>query len=135
MSKKLMYLLLIISLAFNLAFIGMFVWHRLHMPPPPTFPADIRHFRENMGEHRKHINEHREKFLEERREFMDFLRGEEFEEAQADSLLRRMIEKQKFIEEELGRSMIEMRKNGEFFPERMDRKQGERRNKPERRRK
>ena len=134
MNRKIIYLLLFISLAFNIAFIGMFVWHRINYPMPP-FCRDFKPDRDFIGDKNQHLKPHRLEFLVEREEFIECVRSEKFEEAKADSLLIKMVEKQKYIEEELGRSLIEMRKRGESIPDMMDREREERRNNPERRRK
>ncbi|MCF7911141.1 MAG: hypothetical protein K9M99_01330 [Candidatus Cloacimonetes bacterium] len=134
MKKELLYLLLVISLAFNLAFIGMFIWHRTHIPFPESRP-DLPHIREKLQGHHEEMDGFRKGFMDERRVFMDFLKGDEFEEAKADSLLQSMLKKQFKMEQALGKKLIEMKKNGEFTDDRFPEPPHERRNKPQRRRK
>jgi len=109
--KKYSYLILIISLAFNLAFLGMFIWHRINRPQPP-FPGGERQFKENLENDRTEMEPLRQGFMQERDKFMKYLSKDEFEESVADSLLDNMLEKQSLLERRFGKKIIERRKNG-----------------------
>ncbi len=134
MKKEVMFFILLISLAFNLAFIGMFIWHRSHFPHFEEGP-DFPHIRKSFQSHPDHLKSRRQEFIDDRRIFMDCIRSEEFVETQADSLLQNMLDKQYEMEKTLGKEMIEMRKKGEFIDDRFNRLPHERKNNPERRRK
>jgi len=119
MKKEIIYLILLISLAFNLAFIGMFIWHRSHKSHPPRereFPI----LREAFKNEYPKIRNLNDEFIGSRHEFMEFLRSEKFDVIQADSLLEKMIFKQLEMERNLGRNLIELRKKGKIPPRRQD---------------
>jgi hypothetical protein len=134
MKKEILYLLLAVSLAFNLAFIGMFIWHRLYSPlhnKPPEFEK-IRRVFEN---HPEPLREMRREFVDRKCEFWDYLHGENYDEAEADSLLKKMLRHQMAMEEALGRRLIDLKNKGEL-PYRPGNLPGiDERRKPERRRK
>jgi hypothetical protein len=134
MKKQILHFLVVISLVFNLAFIGMFLWHRTHAPigvGRPEFP----HIREKLQEHHDEMEGLRKGFMDQRKSFMEFLKGDDFNEATADSMLQSMLKKQLEMEEAFGKKLIEMKKNGEFRDERFPEPPHERRNRPKRRRK
>jgi hypothetical protein len=117
--KKYIYMILIISLAFNLAFLGMFIWHRINRSHPP-FPGGERQFKEHLDKDRAEMQPLMQGFMQERDKFMKYLSGEDFEESVADSLLDNMVNKQSILERRMGQKMIERRKQG-IFPEKPER--------------
>ena len=117
--KKFIYLILIISLAFNLAFLGMFIWHRINRPHPP-FPGGERQFKEHLNKDRAEMKPLMQCFMQERDKFMEYLSEEEFEESIADSLLDNMVNNQSILERKIGQKIIERRKQG-IFPEKHER--------------
>ncbi len=77
MSKRLTGILLIISIAFNLAFLGTFIYHRyIAKPPfPPDFPRKPHpEFLELIKENRKEIHMCRSRFSRAKEDFMKALR-------------------------------------------------------------
>ena len=134
MKKQILLFVFVISLAFNLAFIGMFIWHRTHAPMGGNRPEFPR-IREKLQEHQGEMEDLRKGFMDERKSFMDFLKGDDFNEAEADSMLQIMLDKQIEMEEAFGKKLIEMKKNGEFRHEEFPEPPHERRNRPKRSRK
>ncbi|MDP8220774.1 MAG: hypothetical protein P9X26_05480 [Candidatus Stygibacter frigidus] len=113
MKKQILLFLLVISLAFNLAFIGMFIWHRTHAPIPFERP-EFHDFKEHMRQKPGRIEADKQDFMDCRRQFMDYLREDEFNETVADSLRQETLNRQIKLETAFGKRLIEMRKNGEF---------------------
>ena len=115
MSKKMIFTILIISLAFNLAFLGTFRYHRVNFHPglqgsihgKPKLPIhcreDFREFRKEMGE------KHRDYFIA-RRQFILSLLEEDLNEEEVLKRLENAIEKQTMKEKEIGLSFIKLRK-------------------------
>ena len=115
MSKKTILILLIISLAFNFAFFGTFLYHRVNfrsgLPGAihgrPKLPIhcreDFRKLRKEMGE------KHRDYFIA-RRQFILSLLEEDLNEEQVLKRLENAIEKQTIKEKEIGLSFIKLRK-------------------------
>ena len=115
MSKKMIFTILIISLAFNLAFLGTFLYHRVNVRPglqgsihgKPKLPIhcreDFREFRKEMGE------KHRDYFIA-RRQFILSLLEENLNEEEVLKRLENAIEKQTIKEKEIGLSFIKLRK-------------------------
>jgi len=134
MKQQILLFVLVISLAFNLAFIGMFIWHRTHAPmggDRPEFPR----IREKLKEHSEEMEDLRKGFMDQRKSFMEFLKGDDFNEAEADSMLQIMLDKQIEMEEAFGKKLIEMKKNGEFKNGRYPEPPNERKKRPKRSRK
>lgn len=134
MKLQLLYLLLIVSLAFNLAFIGMFIWHRTH-PPVPFNDPEFHRFKEHIREQPGKIETEKREFMDSRRRFMEYLKEDDFNEAFADSLRQETLEKQIKLETAFGKRLIEMRKNGELINEDFRRPPDDKRLNPKRRRK
>lgn len=115
MSKKTVLILLIISLVFNFAFFGTFLYHRVNFRPGlpgaihgrPKLPI---HCREDFRELRKEMGEkHRDYFIA-RRQFILSLLEEDLNEEQVIKKLENAIEKQTIKEKEIGLSFIKLRK-------------------------
>lgn len=109
-------LFLICSLIFNFAFFGIFVYREFRGPLPPPPPGE--EFKQANPEARRFF----EKFKNEtmpcrvdyktsRREFMEYLGNDDFSEEKAYRMLDELTEKQKVLEEKLGKQMIVMRKD------------------------
>lgn len=111
MKNRILNLILIISLAFNLAFMGMFIWHRIN-DPHKKMRKDFQKMRKHMQPEMEELKLLRDDFKIERDKFMDFLRSDDFEETKADSILGNMLDKQMDMEEKFGQKLIEIRKNG-----------------------
>lgn len=115
MSKKAILILLFISLAFNLAFLGTFLYHRvnfgsgLHGPihGRPKLPI---HCREDFRELRKEMGEKHREYFTARRQFILSLLEKDFDEEQVLERLKNAIEKQTIKEKEIGLSFIKLRK-------------------------
>lgn len=111
MKNKILYLILIVSIAFNLAFLGMFIWHQTH-PPRPRFEPEFRHLRNQMKGNMDDVKKLRDDFKNEKDRFMDYLRTDEFQKVEADSLLNLMLKKQMKMEKRFGSKLIELRTKG-----------------------
>ena len=134
MKKQILLFVLVISLAFNLAFIGMFIWHRTHRPMPFDRP-EFHDFKEHMRQEPGRIQSDKREFMDSRRRFMDYLNEEEFNEEVADSLRQETLDMQIKLETAFGIRLIEMRKKGEFNDKDFRRPPEERLQRPQRRRK
>ena len=115
MSKKMIFTILIISLAVNLAFLGTFLYHRVHFYPGLQRPIHGRsklpiHCREDFRELRKEMDKrHRDYFIA-RRQFILSLIEEDLNEEQLLERLNNAIDKQSIMEKEIGLSFIKLRK-------------------------
>ena len=115
MSKKTVLILLIISLAFNFAFFGTFLYHRVNFRPGlpgaihgrPKLPI---HCREDFRELRKEMGEKHRDYFVARRQFILSLLEEDLNEEQVLKRLENAIEKQTIKEKEIGLSFIKLRK-------------------------
>ncbi|MDP8204021.1 MAG: hypothetical protein P9L95_05765 [Candidatus Tenebribacter mawsonii] len=116
MSKKTILILLIISLAFNFAFFGTFLMHRVIRPPMlheqvqgrPRLP---KHCRDDFRELRKEMDEKHREYFKARREFILSLMEEDLNEKQLLERLNIAIEKQTTMEKEIGLSFVKLRKS------------------------
>ena len=115
MSKKTIIILFIISLAFNLAFFGTFLIHRVNFGPGIHAPIHGRpklpkHCREDFHKLRNEMGEkHRDYFIA-RRQFILSLLEEDLNEEEVLKRLENAIEKQTMKEKEIGLSFIKLRK-------------------------
>ena len=115
MSKKTILILLIVSLAFNFAFLGTFLYHRVNFGPGmpgaihgrPKLPI---HCREDFRKLRKEMGEKHRDYFNARRQFILSLLEEDLNEEQVLKRLENAIEKQTIKEREIGLSFIKLRK-------------------------
>lgn len=115
MSKKMIFTILIISLAFNLAFLGTFLYHRVNfhrglqrpIHGKPKLP--ILH-REDFRKLRKEMDERHREYFVARRQFILSLLEEDINEEEVLKRLENAIEKQTIKEREIGLSFIKLRK-------------------------
>lgn len=143
MSKRWIVILLFISLAFNLAVLGMFTYMSMFRgfpfcPPPHKVPEEMqerqiqRRDRDRLmnrasDEDKKEIRKLRLEFLHNRKEFMDILLQENFNEADAVKVMNASLQAQDKLEKKLGEALIEVRKQmtaeeaKEYLKQRMER--------------
>ena len=112
MSKRLLIVLFIISIAFNVAFLGGAGYHLVisrmaHRLIPPGINPQVRN---HYLECRNEIAPLMKEFHESKQEFINELARKDIDEEKLHIMLRNSIEKQTRMERELGLSMIEMRK-------------------------
>jgi len=115
MSKRSVVIILIISLAFNLAFVGTFLLHRVIMPPRFNDPEMGRprlpvHCRDDFHKLREKMGEKHQEYFQTRREFILSLLEEDPDEQQILNKLDAAIKKQAQVEKEIGLSFIKLRK-------------------------
>lgn len=115
MSKKTILILLIISLAFNFAFFGTFLYHRVNFGPGIHSPIHGRpklpiHCREDFRKLRKEMGEKHREYFKARRQFIISLMDDDLNEEQVLRKLENAIEKQMIKEQEIGLSFIKLRK-------------------------
>ncbi len=113
MSNKTLSILVIISLSFNFAFLGVFFYHMLRVPLPPANNPRLNiplKLREQAMQSRKDIEPLRMDFELTRRIFAEALSERNFDEPKLIALLDRTIEKQLVMEMELGIKLIQLRK-------------------------
>jgi len=115
MSKKTILILLIVSLAFNLAFFGTFLYHRVNFGPGIHSPIHGRpklpkHCREDFRKLRKEMGEKHRDYFVARRQFILSLLEENLNEKEVLKKLENAIEKQTTKEKEIGLSFIQLRK-------------------------
>ncbi len=120
MSKKTILILFIVSLAFNFAFFGTYIMHRVIPHPGLNNPIMRRpklpiHCREDFRELRKKMGEKHRDYFKARREFILSLMEEDLNEEQILERLNNAVEKQTTMEKEIGLSFIKLRK--EMTPE------------------
>ncbi len=111
MSKRALTIIVIISLAFNLAFIGTFGLIQLrrknffpHKFGPP------RELREHFRNLKNNIAPFRHDFHLSKKDFIEELKKPDFNEEFLHKMLENAIQKQTAMERELGKSLIELRK-------------------------
>lgn len=125
MSKRLLYIILLISLAFNIAVLGMFAYVTIYKRQPfcqtetryrmdrdanEHRDEDKRFFNLNM-ENREEIRKLRAEFKENRRDFMEMLWKEDFNEQDALAAMETSINTQQKLDRTLGEALIKLRKN------------------------
>ncbi|MBT3756921.1 MAG: hypothetical protein HOK80_00705 [Candidatus Cloacimonetes bacterium] len=115
MSKKTILILFIISLAFNLAFFGTFLRHRViphHGPRDQMMgrPKLPKHSRKDFREFRKSMGEKHREYSKARNQFILALMEEDLIEEQVLERLKSAVEKQTAMEKEIGLSFIKLRK-------------------------
>ena len=119
MSKKVLSILLIISLAFNMAVIGGFIYRQLFFlrfhPKCPANQHIPTHFREEFEITRERIHPFRQDFMQCKKEFMEGLMNKDFNLELLDRKLKETLEKQMRMEHELGALLIRLR--SEMSPE------------------
>lgn len=112
MSKRLLIVLFIVSMAFNIAFVGGVGYHLIisrtaHQFIPPGINPQVRN---HYLECRKEITPLMKEFHESKQEFIHELARKDIDEEKLLNMMENSIEKQTRMERELGLSMIEMRK-------------------------
>ena len=115
MSKRTLIIIVIISLAFNLAFIGTFGLIQLRrrsflkhkFGPPPEL-------REHFRNRKKHVASFQHDFHQSKMAFIEELKKPDFNEELLNMMMKNAIEKQTAMEIELGKSLIELRKEMSF---------------------
>ncbi len=119
MSKKTLFAIVIISLAFNLAFFGVFIYRRVllhdrHLPDP-RFHHIPPHCRERFLEDKESILPLKIEFELSKRRFMRTLTNEEFDRELLEKKLKETIDRQVRMEHEMGQLLIKLR--SEMTPE------------------
>ena len=114
--KKFLMILLAISLVFNIAFISVFIYRtvveRPHFAPPPK--PELKNYpelKESILEKKREIQPLYREFMQSKRDFMECLREPIFDEDKLKEKLDRTVKKQKNMEQELGKRLIELRKD------------------------
>jgi hypothetical protein len=142
-SKHLLVILLIVSLAFNLAVAGMFLYTSIyHRPPfyPPGIGMMPGHDNHDHWFHKKDRDEHnpfqeeneeiqklRDDFMQKRMDFMHVMMQEGFVDSAAVAAMESSLKAQEELERKLGAALIEMRSKmnneeaKEYFQKRLDR--------------
>lgn len=140
MSKKLLFILLLVSLAFNLAVLGSFVYLRFVLKPdfPPPPPHHVRQGKPGPHELKiwqrlepdENIKSMRREFMASKRELMQELAKENLDESRVREILDASLKNQTELETRLGDRLIQLRKTmsaeeaKEFFGKRMDHPMG-----------
>ena len=114
--KKFLMILLAISLVFNIAFISVFIYRtvieRPHFAPPPK--PNLKKYpelRERILEKKRQIQPLYREFMQSKRDFMKCLREPTFDENKLKNKLDRTVKEQNKMERELGKKLIELRKD------------------------
>ncbi len=117
MLKRTLIILFIISMAFNIAFVSTFLYHRVRMRPgfPEHFPPDHQppphpEFMERVEENKEMILPLRMEFQKSREELIAALMSEDFNEDELIKMVEKTLEDQIKMEKELGMRLIELRK-------------------------
>lgn len=134
MSKKLSNILLLVSLAFNLAVVAAFIYLTVRGPnhhhrnrPRPDTESHHRRDRDRSWADSDSIRTLRTTFRETKHEFMTELAKEPINEPALNTILERSLSEQSLLERELGKRLIERRKEmsseeaKEFFNRRAER--------------
>lgn len=114
MKKRSIQILFIVSLAFNLAFIGFgafrFIQIRRFSNPHRMFENVPQELKEHFREHREEVDPIRKEIDNIRLEFMTEMRNPEFSEDQIKEKLDRYLTRQAELERIMGDNLIELRK-------------------------
>jgi hypothetical protein len=125
MSKHWIVILLLISLAFNLAVLGMFLYMKVYHQPPFN-PAEMqghrqwgemdrldkypgRHWPDSLFENKDEIKVLREAFRQSRKDFIETMNTENFNEPAARIAMEKSLKAQEILEKKLGESLIDVR--------------------------
>lgn len=111
MKKNILHGLLFVSLAFNIAFIGLFIHHQLMVRKNPPFGPPPEHFHQHpfFERNNEEIRELRHAFLQQKRFFLEQVRRNELSIPELENELNILLEKQMIMEEHIGKFMIEIR--------------------------
>jgi hypothetical protein len=111
MKKNILRGLFFVSLAFNVAFIGLFIHHQVIMRRIPPFAPPMEHFHRHpfFERNNEEIRELRHSFLQQKRFFLEQVRRNELTIPELEHELNILLEKQILMEEHIGKFMIEMR--------------------------
>ena len=119
MSKNILFVVLIISLAFNIAFLGVFIYRRVLLSDmhrtPPRFHNIPTHCREEFMEERERMLPLKMEFELSKKRFMRSLTNEEFDRELLEKKLKETIDRQIRMEHEMGQLLIKLR--SELSPE------------------
>lgn len=111
MTRKTTNILLLISLAFNLAVISMFTVNLFRMREfgaRKPFSAKLPH--EQVRKHFKEMKPIHQDYIKSKRSFFKVLRSEKLDLEKAEEMLETTIQKQILMEKQLGKRLIELRK-------------------------
>lgn len=114
MSNRTLSILVVISLSFNIAFLGMFLFHRIRGPLSPHDPRELNmppELRDFLMQSREKFKPLRDDFEQSRRILSDALAEEEYDESRLLQLLEETLQKQDVMERAMGMHLIELRKN------------------------
>jgi len=145
MNKKLLYILLLISLAFNLAFVGSYIY--IHATRPHhEFSRHRGKDHDRRGwfpfEESDSTRALRDTFMLTKKELMQELAKDPINEPAIQAIIQRSLQAQAVLETDLGKRLLELRKKqspqeaAQFFQERikrMDERRNERRDNHKRR--
>jgi hypothetical protein len=134
MSKHWIKILLLVSLAFNLAVLGGFIFMHLHHPPhgwpgdrPPEPPREFGPFHERWkGMESDSIRTLRDNFMDAKKDLMQELAKDPINEQAVNEIITRSITAQSTLERELAAKLVAMRKQmsadeaKEFFTRRQE---------------
>ena len=112
MKQKSMNILIIISMAFNIAFVGSFFYHKIkfggHPGPMMDHPEPPPRFRDKFKNVMEEVRPEQKEFMEASKEFFIMLTSDEFEDKKAIKLMDEMIAKQMEMERKIGKGTISM---------------------------
>ncbi len=114
MSYKTLKILLFISLIFNIAFLGNYLYHRFVLFPKHQNaypPLHHRPYFDKMRNFRREIFEQRREYLKLRREFLKMLQSPNIDEKELQKKLDEILDKEIQMERNLGKNFIKLRKN------------------------
>ncbi len=115
MQKRSVQIILIVSLSFNLAFIGFGVFRYFQMrrfsDPRTLFRHAPQKIKDSFREHRETIDPIREEIDTMRDQFVAELRNPDFDGARIQEKLDQYLAKQNELERVMGNNFIELRKN------------------------
>ncbi len=116
MSKRLIIILLCVSLAFNLAVLGMFLYasathkHPFHRPADrERRPDSEERYSEFTEANRQEIRNLRSDFMQKRRAFITILSKDTYDESEAHAAMEASLAAQSKLEGKLGEAMLELR--------------------------
>ncbi len=112
MKNRLLRILFLISIIFNMAFIGNYIYRKYFLYSKllhHKFSELPHHKLEELREIRKKIWQKRQRYLQERKEFMLMLQSPDFNKAELEKKLKATIKNEMEMEKKIGENLIKLR--------------------------
>lgn len=110
MNNRIKNIILVCSLIFNITFIAFFIQRSCTQEPESRPPREYRAISESGREHFREIRSMRSSYMAAKRDFLGELSKPDYDTGKLQEKLNNLIAMQKEIEENVGHSLIELRR-------------------------